>query len=153
MDERKGPINVAWDRSLEFNAQDVKQAMNDNGWGSLVTASTSNYIQVYTGTGTEARVEDRHVKRQEGATNQFHARLWNIPWLADDDYRVIGSAHYDPWRHGYWNNDPHWSFDTSRREILETWRNIGKSTALQDISNGSGYTADDEADGRIGLVY
>lgn len=156
LDERKAPVNVAWERSLSLSAKDVKQDMNDlvNGWGSLIAPSGHRYIQVWNGSSYEAHQEDKHVKRQEGLSNQYHARLWNVPESACTFYGVIGSAHYDPWLHGKARDSPNWRFNESRGEVLKAWNDrLNESTTLQDVGNGSGYTDDESADGKVGLVY
>lgn len=148
--ERTAPVNVAWRRYLGLSASEVRSRMiNDADWGTIIP-SGDRYIIYYDGSDYVTKKQDRHIKESTGTTDQWHGRLYDIPYADEEAYSVIAQAHHDPWDHGYLG-DPNWRFSDSRKEFLDTWESIGYYySENQDVYNGSGF---DSSNGLLGIVY
>lgn len=154
--ERTGPINTGWDKNLGMNASQVNTRMHDDGgWSTpwLGTAGDRYVILHFEGsTNLYTKKQDTHVGKDYGSIltpDQYHVRLYNLPDHSDDEYAVVGQAHLDPNDHGLLGSDTYWSFDESRREVTTTWSDLGYSTYLEYLDNGSQW---ESSNGYLGEV-
>ncbi|WP_157971673.1 hypothetical protein [Halorussus litoreus] len=151
LDEKTGPINVTW-YDGDFTAQNVKQDMLDDGWGSIYVPSFSSYVGYETSNGDVEKSEDKHIKEEAGLVpgEQWHGRLYNIP----DDYygghEVVGAAHRDPADHGIAPGDEQWRFDDARDKFVDTWEGLGYSSSSESVGNGDDFSS---SDGDLEVIY
>lgn len=150
--ERTGPINVCWDDSVDADASDVEWAMTwetdywDGECWCADLPSKDRYVVV---DGQANPPQDTGVAKSAGFTNQWHARLWDLP-----DGRVVAQSHYDTVDHCQLITDCDFRFDSSRERVADTWTTDigGYETSYDWLGNGSGYTDDGSADGWLATI-
>lgn len=157
--ERTGPINVGWDESLGMTPSEIGTTMHDDGgWSTpwLGTAGDRYVILHFEGTTTlYTKKQDTHVGKDYGSIftpDQYHVRLYDLPWHTDDNLAVVGQAHLDPNDHGQLGGDVNWSFVESRREVTDTWFDLGRSILITFVDNGSRWESSDGYLGQVGAT-
>jgi hypothetical protein len=101
--------------------------------------------------------QDEHIgktiKDLAGPINQWHIRAYDID--TNDDIKVVGQVHHDPWDHGKWPikeidviprveyKAPDWSFSEGRRLVSDEWKSWGSGASVPNLGNGSHWKSSD----------